>query len=1683
MLTADYLTHLTRLCRDDSAAAEMQGLIQSLLRQQLEGILARASAFSLELDADGVCLWATSNQAVVEAKHWVGCPLTDIFPDHAAAVDDLLQMAPTSPVPPVKRITLQLADGTYTYGVVIVPAGEHFVLVGQDISHLIHAEHALAQSQTRYEQMFHDNTVVQLLIDPDTGNIVDANRAAHAYYGYPTLIGMPIWEINTLTREQVTAEMERARAANQVFYTFRHQLASGEVRDVEVHSGPLDLNGKRLLFSIIIDITARKQAELALREREREYRTLADNIPDPLARFNRDNIILYVNPAISSLLSNGDPTSLVGKTVHETTRFTLIADLTVDAIQRVFVTGKERQLELPFRNALGEGYLQTRFVPEFDDEQRVVGVIGLSRDISELKSVQAALTDSERRLRLIADNISDMVVFVDAAQRINYINPAVEAITGYWVGDVVGMTLPRWLDDVHLADRPAVAAALRANQTPPPFRYRHAQGHDVWLEARLTTLTNDNGAFGGMVIVNRDITARIIAEAELQASRAMFKEIEDELYIQQERLQLVLDSTRDGLWDWDLATNHVHYSEGYLAMIGYQREEIEAAFDAWERLLHPDDRAPTLTALQAHIDGQTPDYQAEYRLQHKNGAWIWILDRGRVVERDADGRALRMVGIDSDITARRIAEAELRTNEARLRLVIAQLPAAIWTTDANLVIDSVAGAAITHLGVPTEQILGLHVPQAGVFGASPDYLNAYANVLQGHSLTHDSEFMGRSFRAHVEPLHNKEGQIIGTVGVALDITDYQQAQAALEAAQRQIESVVRNLPIIMFAIDPDGVFTFSDGKGLELMKLAPQQVRGQSVFDFYATTPQILADVRRALAGESLDAVYHIGETIFQTIYTALDGQGLIGVALDITEREKAAERLRLSEQRFRLLAENTSDVITLSDPDGILLYVSPSVKAAAGYDPAALVGTLSTDLVHPDDIQQVLAFRANFPQHDPRPSPARHDYRICTADGTYIWLETVSQPIIDVDGNLIQVVSASRNITERRQMEESLRLSDERYQRAAQASHVGVWEWNLENFEMYIAPNLKGMLGYGDDEIENSMLAWRQHIHPDDFDDVMERTAAHIGGLTPFFSSEHRMLTKFGDIRWFLTRGQVIFDADDRPVRVVGTDTDITELKRIQHTLEARDATLRAISTTAQRFLRVGRWRESIPAVLAALGEAARVSRVYLFEVLAQTPSDTTVIQRYEWVAEGVRSEIGNAPVANTLRNMGFGRWIDILSAGHQLAGAVADFPEAERIFLSGQAIQSLAATPIFVNDKWWGFIGYDVCFSGHMWSPVELETLQIAADTLGAAIEHEAAEQALLESEEKFRQLAAHIPEMFWVQDATSGAMLYASPAAAALVGSDPLTLFNRVHPDDQARVATERQQRPHAMNIEYRLRLDGVFERWVQVRTFPILDEGGAVYRIAGIAQDITERKAAERNTLELALERERTDILTRFIRDASHEFRTPLSIISTNLYLLQHGPQAEVHQREYAKIQQSADLILELVEALVEMVLVDSTYALTLEPLNLNNVAGQLQDGFKRHFQEGELQVVLALDADLPPSLGNLHRLYQAFAKIIENAIRYTPKGGTITLRSLVQDGYAALEIEDSGSGIDPAAMPHIFERFYREDTAHTTHGFGLGLPLAKRIIDLHNGLIEVRSEVGVGSRFRVLLPVVAAGNGG
>ena len=350
------------------------------------------------------------------------------------------------------------------------------------------------------------------------------------------------------------------------------------------------------------------------------------------------------------------------------------------------------------------------------------------------------------------------------------------------------------------------------------------------------------------------------------------------------------------------------------------------------------------------------------------------------------------------------------------------------------------------------------------------------------------------------------------------------------------------------------------------------------------------------------------------------------------------------------------------------------------------------------------------------------------------------------------------------------------------------------------------------------------------------------------------------------------------------------------------------------------------------------------------------------------------------------------------------------------------------------------------------------------------------LQESEERFRGLSEATYEGVAIHD--NGVIVDVNQAAIQMLGYTESEAIGMHISDlllpESHEVAVSHMQTDYEKPYEVQgVRKDkSVLPIEVQGKTVPYK---GKVARVVAV-RDLTSRKQAEEQALKLQLEHERVQILTRFFQDASHEFRTPLAVIKMSTYLVDHATTSGQRQENLDQINGQADRITALVDGLLLMVRLDSEIELERRPTNVNDLLRSIWEELHEAFPDKCLALTFDLHEALPLLQVDSDLLRQALYALLHNAGRFVADNGSITLTTSLHDDHLHLVIEDDGIGIDAEAMPHIFDRFYRADEAHSTAGFGLGLPIARQIIMLHGGEIAVESQLGEGARFTVSLPV-------
>ncbi|HVO74478.1 MAG TPA: PAS domain-containing sensor histidine kinase [Ignavibacteriaceae bacterium] len=382
----------------------------------------------------------------------------------------------------------------------------------------------------------------------------------------------------------------------------------------------------------------------------------------------------------------------------------------------------------------------------------------------------------------------------------------------------------------------------------------------------------------------------------------------------------------------------------------------------------------------------------------------------------------------------------------------------------------------------------------------------------------------------------------------------------------------------------------------------------------------------------------------------------------------------------------------------------------------------------------------------------------------------------------------------------------------------------------------------------------------------------------------------------------------------------------------------------------------------------------------------------------------------------------------------------------------------------------------------------------------ERKLAVDALKSSEEKFRELAENIPEIFWIRKEDE--MLYVSPAYEIICGKsceslykEPNSFLQSIHPEDIGRVMnsfmSEQYLKDGLFDEEFRIiRSDGIV-KWIWSKTFPVFKDGAIVHTV-GIAEDISLRKEYEEKIRRaLVREKELNDLKSRFVSMVSHEFRTPLGLILSSAELLQnYGYKWSDQKRneQFEKIKKAVDNLTGLMNDIIilsqeetgsiKISLCEIHIAGFLHEI-IDEVTGSSNNNSAVHFLYNEDPVIIISDKKL---------LRQIFLNLIGNAVKFTPPGKNIYLNLSfdAEPGISAgdsnrpkkfkVEIKDEGIGIPGEDLDKIFEPFNRAKNADEIRGSGLGLSIVKRAVDLLHGEITVESKLNEGTAFSVILPV-------
>lgn len=1312
----------------------------------------------------------------------------------------------------------------------------------------------------------------------------------------------------------------------------------------------------------------------------------------------------------------------------------------VQALQLV----QERGLNIPFifvSGTIGEDVAVQAmkngahdYVMKGNLKRLVPAVVRELKDAEERRARKVAeneLRRSEERFRILIEKNSDIIATVNENGKILYQSPSMQHVLGYSPEDLAGRNT---LDFVHPDDFTRIST-LFAELTAIPgglrsaaMRARHKDTSWRWLEVTAQNFLQ-NPSVQAVILNYHDVTHEREAREALQQS--------------EERLTMAISASGQGLWDWDLQTDNAYLSPRYYELTGYKEGEVAPNLKFLHTIVHPDDLAEVKRTMGEHIQGKSEYSIIEYRMRQKSGEYRWVHGVGKVVNRDETGAPLRMVGTISDITERKKLEEEVRISERLYRDLVENSNEVTYLLDRRLRLTYISPIIEKRTGYAPSELLGRLF--AGMIVS--DDLQMVKNrfrVMLGGRIMEPAEFRLRTkggetlwVRASMVPVMRKN-KLESIRGVAIDITERKRAEDAVTESERRLSTLMSNLPGMVYRCtnDPDWTTTFISDGCLDLTGYTVKDLLHNATLSYnrivhpddrervWDTVQESVRnqkpfqlEYRIVTAENRVKWVWEQGRGIFNAGGDLLFLEGFI---TDITERKQTEEALHLKSEELERYFTNSLDLLCIADTDGTFRRLNPQWEKTLGYSLSELEGTRFLDFIHPDDLDATVE-RISMLSRQETIVSFTNRYR--HKDGSYRWIEWRSIP----QGNLIY--AAARDITKRKEGELALRESEERYRLILKHSMDAILLTSPEGPILSANPAACAMFGRTEEEI--CRLGRKGLVDPQDprLNDIIEQRER-----TGFAKGELSLLRGDGT-RFPAELSSSIFVDSTGVRRTSMIIRDISDRVQAEEQLRQSEQQYRDVVENATDVIYLtdidGRFTYANPAGL-------RISGYSLDELKASTYLDL--------VEPSYRKQVSIMYMRQFL---------------NRTPSTAIDFPYKTK---SGEL-------------RWFSQVASLVLADG---TPTGFRI--IARDIT----DRKKAEDRLHDSEERYRQ--------FFENDLTGD---YISTPDGKLLECNPafLKIFGFASREEALQTNTEvlhshpgaRKEFLDRLRKEKLLiyeegtgrRIDGTLIHVVENVTGTFNDEGELV-EIRGYLFDDTKRKIIEQQFYHA----QKMESIGTLAGGIAHDFNNILGII------LGHASLMNRLMEDPSKLSQSVDAIQKATNrgaALVRQLL---TFARKTEPqfqsLRINNIIQEITGLIAETFPK-TITVSHGLQTDLPSISGDPTQIHQVLLNLCVNARDAMPEGGRLLLSTSVVDGgkinhlspeavsqeYVAIEVSDTGTGMDDATRERIFEPFFT--TKGVGKGTGLGLSLVHSIVTNHRGFIDVRGSKGVGTTFLVYFP--------
>lgn len=1151
--------------------------------------------------------------------------------------------------------------------------------------------------------------------------------------------------------------------------------------------------------------------------------------------------------------------------------------------------------------------------------------------------------------------------------------------------------------------------------------------------------------------INRHLLQRAMRYAiERQRSESALRE-------SQRLIQEIADVTPEIILIYDLDEQRSIYVNRQLSTIlGYTTGQLTQLIPKdW---IAPEDY-PRLEALfqQMRLSADGEVSELEYRAKHASSGWRWLHSELTVFARREDGQTRQILITSHDVTERRRAEEALRQSEERYRDLVENggLFVALHDLEGRLI--SVNKIALEFLGLTRpEEVRGLELRDY-LLSAQPASFTQYLERLlqDGHAQgtvrlkSPSGKVVIVEYNNTLKPINAKK-TIVRCIG--RDVTERETAVEAIRASEERYRDLVENSGLLIGTHDIEGRFlslnratwkffgvhSTQDLIGRQISELLPFEARPK--FKEYLQTVVENGRAQGFMRVKLPDGTERLLEFDNSLRQDDPHQPGVVRyIAHDVTERKQAERKIRESEERFRLIAENSTDMIGRFSPTGDVLYVSPASTRMLGYDPEECQGRSIYQFFHVEDVETVRRAHTLLLNN---PETQSVTYRCRHKDGHYVWCESNARLVRQPNGAQ-EILAITRDVSERQEADEALRESEERYRDLFENANDIVFTTDLSG--TLTSFNKAGELITG--FTRNEVLAGAAF---DSFTPEFRKIVGNMleSKLSGKSKTQYELALKAKEGHELILEVSVrLITKLGKPVGVQGIARDITERKRIDEERGKLMKQLEAERTLLQAVLKqmpAGVLIVEAPSgqVLLVNEQAARIMRRTVQELREG-------VQFESFRLDGKRYQPADWPLTRALEK-----------------GEVVNGEQLQLRRRDG-AVVTLQVEAAPIRNKRGRIVAGVMAFS-------DITERRLA--------------------EEQIREQAAllnNAQDAIAVQD-LEGRVLFWNRGAERMYGWTSAEVLN--HPLDELLYAEAHSQRFAELlrHLQEKDEYKGDAQQitkdknpiMVETRCSLVRDEHGRPKSVLVINTDVTSRKQLETQVLRM----QRMESIGSLASGIAHDLNNALAPILMALHTLQQRFTDQNSQHWLSLIRKSAERSRDLVDQVLTFARGASGERL---PLELDDLILDMATILKETLPKN-LKLEVQVADNLWPLIGDKTQIHQVLMNLCINARDAMPTGGRLTVKAenvqLKQDDVWTYEgvkagpfvrviVSDTGTGMPPEVLDRIFEPFFT--TKEQGKGSGLGLSTSSGIVRGHGGFIEVKSEIGHGSRFCVCLPADVA----